>query len=146
MRAPSSVILESSFSWRRSIPGHAEDCPGFPFRRHYGKDHAFFVATPSNFLFGRLLEMLKKKIFVIAIAVCLSIPSISQASPLSWIPGPGVLVKLAQLWDRLPGVHPARPARSHQKQGCGMDPNGSPLCGPGPTQATAPVDPVETGR
>ncbi len=90
--------------------------------------------------------MLKKKIVVFAMAVCFSVPSLSQASPLSWISGPDALVKLARLWERLPGVHPARPAaRSHQKQGCGMDPNGAPLCGPGPTQATAPVDPVETG-
>jgi len=74
--------------------------------------------------------MLKKKIVVTAITLCLSIPSISQAVPLSWIPGPGTLIKLAQLWDRLPGAqHRARPARS-LKQGCGMDPNGVPLpCG-----------------
>jgi hypothetical protein len=91
--------------------------------------------------------MLKKRIVFTAIVICLSVPSISQASPLSWIAGPGALVKLAQLWDRLPGVHPARPARSHQKQGCGIDPNGAQLCGPGPapTQAMAPVDPVATG-
>jgi hypothetical protein len=109
------------------------------------KTTLFLLQLHRNFLFGRLLEMLKKKIVVTAIVVCLSVPSLSQASPLSWISGPGALVKLAQLWDRLPGVHPARPARRHQKQGCGMDPNGVPLCGPGPTQATAPVDPVETG-
>ena len=85
--------------------------------------------------------MLKNKIVVFAMAACLSVPTLSQASPLSWIPGPGALVKLAQFWDRLPGAHPARPAaRSHQKQGCGMDPNGAPLCGPAPTQATAPVE------
>ena len=90
--------------------------------------------------------MLKKKIVVTAITLCLSIPSISQAVPLSWIPGPGALVRLARIWDRLQDAHTARPAaRSHQKQGCGMDPNGSQLCSPGPTQATAPVDPVETG-
>jgi hypothetical protein len=90
--------------------------------------------------------MLKKKIVVSAIAVCLSVPSISQASPLSWTPGPGALVKLTQLWERLQGMHPAQPARSHQKQGCGMDPNGAQICGPGPSQATVPVDPPETGR
>jgi len=74
--------------------------------------------------------MLKKKIVVTAIAVCLSVPSLSQASPLSWISGPGALTKLTQLWERLQHAHPARPAaRSHQKQGCGMDPNGVPLCG-----------------
>ncbi len=85
--------------------------------------------------------MLKNKIVVFAMAACLSVPAISQASPLSWIPGPGALTKLARLWDRLPGVHPTRPAaRNHQKQGCGMDPNGAQLCGPTPTQATAPVE------
>ena len=89
--------------------------------------------------------MLKKKIVVIAMAICFSVPSLSQASPLSWISSPGALVRLARIWDRLPGVHTARPAQRHQKQGCGMDPNGSQLCSPGPTQATAPVDPVETG-
>jgi hypothetical protein len=73
--------------------------------------------------------MLKKKIVVTAMAVCLSIPSISQASPLSWISAPEVVTKLARLWERLPGVRPARSVRSHSKQGCGMDPNGAPLCG-----------------
>ena len=54
--------------------------------------------------------MLKKKIVVFAMAVCFSVPSLSQASPLSWISGTDALVKLARLWERLPGVHPARPA------------------------------------
>lgn len=73
--------------------------------------------------------MLKKRIVVAAIAVCLSIPSISQATPLIPMPGAAVLVKLTRLLERLPGVRHARPARS-QKQGCGMDPNGVPLtCG-----------------
>ena len=89
--------------------------------------------------------MLNKKIVVTAITVCLSIPSLSQAVPLSWIPGPGALVKLAQLWDRLPGVHPAHSARSHQKQGCGMDPNGVPLCVSGSTQKAPPADPADPG-
>jgi hypothetical protein len=107
------------------------------------KTTQFLLQLHRNFIFGRLLEMLKKKIVVTAIALCLSIPSLSQASPLVWIPGPGALVKLAQLWDRLPGVHAARPAA--RKQGCGMDPNGVPLCVSGSTQKTPPVDPVETG-
>lgn len=77
--------------------------------------------------------MLKKKIVVAAIAVCLSVPSLSQASPLSWMPGPGALTKLTQLWERLQHAHPARPAKparsQQQKQGCGMDPNGATVCG-----------------
>jgi hypothetical protein len=76
--------------------------------------------------------MLKKKVVVFAMAVCLSVPSLSQASSLSWMPGPGALTKLTQLWERLQHAHPARPAkpaRSHQKQGCGMDPNGVTVCG-----------------
>jgi hypothetical protein len=94
------------------------------------KTTQFLLLLHRNFLFGGLLEMLKKKIVVFAMAACFSVPSISQASLLSWIPGPGALVKLTRLWDRLPGAHPARPAaRSHQKQGCGMDPNGTLLCG-----------------
>jgi hypothetical protein len=105
----------------------------------------FLLQLHRNFLFGRLLEMLKKKIVVIAITLCLSIPSISQAVSLSWIPGPDALVKLAQLWNRLPGAHPAPSARSHQKQGCGMDPNGVPLCASGSTQTPPPVNPIETG-
>jgi hypothetical protein len=73
--------------------------------------------------------MLKKRIVVAAIALCLAVPCASQAAPLTWTPGAGVLVKLTRLLERLPGVHHARPARS-RKQGCGMDPNGVPLpCG-----------------
>ncbi len=73
--------------------------------------------------------MLKKRIVVAAIALCLAIPCASQATPLTWMPGADALAKLTRLLERLPGVHHARPARS-QKQGCGMDPNGVPLvCG-----------------
>jgi hypothetical protein len=82
------------------------------------------------FSFGRILNMLKKRIVVTAITLCLSIPGLSQATPLSRMPGTDVLAKLTRLLDRLPGAHHARPARSLAKQGCGMDPNGVPLpCG-----------------
>ncbi|HEY0510619.1 MAG TPA: hypothetical protein VGH73_01860 [Thermoanaerobaculia bacterium] len=80
--------------------------------------------------------MLKKRIVIATTALSLSLllnAGISQATPLSWAPAPNVLEKLAQWWDLLPGTHPAaRPARhkgTQTKNGCGIDPNGGPLCG-----------------
>ena len=74
--------------------------------------------------------MLNKGIVATAVVLCLSTSSVSHATPLAWLPGPEVMVKLALWWDGLPGVrHPVRSARSHAKAGCGADPNGTPLCG-----------------
>jgi hypothetical protein len=74
--------------------------------------------------------MLNKRIVATAVVLCLSTSSVSHATPLAWLPSPEVLVKLALWWDGLPVVrHPARSTRSRSKVGCGIDPNGNPLCG-----------------
>jgi hypothetical protein len=74
--------------------------------------------------------MLKNRIVVTAIILCLAGSSVSQAAPLRWIPGPDVLVKLVLWWGGAPAVtHPTRSPRSHPKSGCGIDPNGGPACG-----------------
>jgi len=85
--------------------------------------------------------MLKKRIVVPAMIVCsclLFAPCPSQASPLSWAPGVDVIASFARLLDLLPGLgHPAPAAKPHShrevpvKQGCGIDPNGVTVCGPG---------------
>jgi hypothetical protein len=95
--------------------------------------------------------MLKKRIVVSAIILCLFTlfsPCLSQAMPLSWLPGPDAIAKLAQGWDLLTGLRHAPAARPAGRQGlqvkngCGIDPQGQPLCGPGPgtSGATAPAD------
>jgi hypothetical protein len=94
---------------------------------------SLFLIEP--FYLGEWLAMLKKRIVVSAITLALSIPCLAQAAPLSWTPGPDVLAQLSRWWDLLPGWQPApaaRSARDARKNGCGMDPNGVPLCGPGP--------------
>ena len=96
--------------------------------------------------------MLKKRIFVPAIVLGLAFlldPGPSQAMPLSWVPGPDVMARLAQGWDLLTGLRhtpPARPAHRQglQKNGAGIDPQGDPLPGAG-SGATAPTPPDGTG-
>jgi hypothetical protein len=76
--------------------------------------------------------MLRKRIVVATIALALTVPGLSQAAPLSWTSGPSVLTRWLDLlpgWQHAPA---ARSARDTRKNGCGMDPNGVPLCGPGP--------------
>ncbi|MEA2195821.1 MAG: hypothetical protein QOG42_2535 [Solirubrobacteraceae bacterium] len=89
--------------------------------------------------------MLNKRIAVPAIALGLSMllgPSLSQAMPVSWVPGPDVVASLAQGWDLLTGLRhtPARPARRQGlwKNGAGIDPQGQPVPGAG-SGATAPA-------
>ena len=38
-----SIIFFMAAEYTRPLAGRA--CPGFPFRRHYGKDHILFVAS-----------------------------------------------------------------------------------------------------
>ena len=96
--------------------------------------------------------MLKKRIVVPAIVLGLSFlfnPGSLQAMPLSWVIGPDAVAKLAQGWDLLTGLRhtpAARPAGRRgfsPKSGCGIDPQGQPLCGPGTGSSdttTAPAD------
>jgi hypothetical protein len=85
--------------------------------------------------------MLKNKFVVstILLGLCLTlVPVASQAMPASWAPGAETLAKLAHWWDfgslvnpaPRPGKAPARQGAS-PKNGCGIDPNGKPLCGGG---------------
>jgi hypothetical protein len=68
--------------------------------------------------------MLKDGIVVAAIALTLSAPGFAQATPLSWTPGPDVLVKLSNWWGSLlPAAPVARSARDARKNGAGWDPN-----------------------
>jgi len=93
--------------------------------------------------------MLKKGLVIPTIVLGLFLlfnPGVSRAMPLGWLPGPDVVAKLAQGWDLLTGLRhtpAARPAGRQglqRKSGCGIDPQGQPLCGPGagPSDATAP--------
>jgi hypothetical protein len=81
--------------------------------------------------------MLKKRIALAVTALSfLTLPTASQALPLSPLPEMEVMTKLADWLDRLPGAlrgTPARPARAGRnrvKNGCAIDPNGQPLCDP----------------
>jgi hypothetical protein len=93
--------------------------------------------------------MLKGRIAIVTIAFALSLPSLSSASPLSWVPGPRVLAKLAGLWNLLPG-HPGTaplPASDHRKNGAGMDPNGTPTSpSPNPDPAGATAGTPDSGQ
>jgi hypothetical protein len=82
--------------------------------------------------------MSKKRIPVPAMIFCGSLllaPGLSQASPLSWMPSPDALAKIARWWDLLPGLGhhatAAKPTGLQTKNGCGIDPQGQPLCQPG---------------
>ncbi len=94
--------------------------------------------------------MLKKRIVVAAISLGLCLPALSSATPLSWTPQPDLLASITRLWNLLPGLHhgtPAPFARDHRKSGCGMDPEGKPLCSPGSDSSqTPPSDPTATGQ
>lgn len=85
--------------------------------------------------------MSKNRISIPAMIFCgslLLVPGLSQASPLSWMPGPAALAKIARLWNFLPGPgHHAPVARTlPTKNGCGIDPQGQPLCQPGSGSGT----------
>ncbi len=97
--------------------------------------------------------MLKSRFAVAAVILALLValaPMPSQAAPRGWtaasVPSlDSLFEKIGRWWNQtLNG--PARPARrqtSAPKIGCGIDPNGSPLCGtdPDPLMAREPIDP-----
>ena len=81
--------------------------------------------------------MLKKRIASSMIALSFfALPAVSHASPLMTLPfsGMDVVTKLADWLDLgapRAAARPARAQRSRMKNGCGIDPNGQPLCTPG---------------
>jgi hypothetical protein len=90
--------------------------------------------------------MFNKKAFPAAMAVTLLLilmPAPSRAATRSWAPlsrpAASLFEKLERWWSQLLNG-PERPSSSPawEKQGCGMDPNGNPLC-PGTTQGTDPA-------
>lgn len=99
--------------------------------------------------------MLKSRFAVAAVVLALLValaPAPSQAAPRGWnavsVPSVSSLFeKIGRWWNQtLSG--PDRPARQQAtapKIGCGIDPNGQPLCGPGPgpdpMAAPEPADP-----
>jgi hypothetical protein len=70
-------------------------------------------------------------------------PAPSQAASRTWtlVPDPvaGLFSKLERLWDLI--MAGPEPSPVWQKNGCGIDPNGDTLCGPGTPQVTPPADP-----
>lgn len=93
--------------------------------------------------------MLKKRIVVATIALGLSLPGLSSASPLSWGPQLDVLARLTRLWNPFGGTSPAvspRSSHSLRKQGPGIDPTGSPTSPAPGSQTVTPPDPTVTGQ
>jgi hypothetical protein len=93
--------------------------------------------------------MLKKRIVVATIALGLSLPALSSASPLSWTPRLGLLDGLTRLWSSLGDARPAAGRHSIQhlrKQGPSIDPTGSPTPPPPGSQSTTPSDPAGSGQ
>ena len=91
--------------------------------------------------------MLKKKLGTIATPLALAlflVPAASQAAPVGM---PALLDKLVRWWEttvevsrpRVPVRHTAVP-----KNGCGIDPQGNPLCGTG-LVTPPPTDPLAGG-
>ena len=103
--------------------------------------------------------MLKNRIVVMALLLTLLAafaPAPSQAAPWGWTAasGPaaaGLFVKIERWWNRLLNGQ-ERPAPEQRKNGCGIDPNGQPLCGTGTGPggggtgaATASSNPADLG-
>jgi len=88
-------------------------------------------------------------------------PAPSQAAPWGWTPASGpaaasLFAKIERWWNRVvlngqEGNGQERPASEQRKNGCGIDPNGQPLCGTGTGPgggagtATASGDPADSG-
>ena len=99
--------------------------------------------------------MLKSRFAVTAVILALLValaPMPSQAAPRGWtavsVPSVSSLFEqIGRWWNQtLNGAdRPARRQSSAPKIGCGIDPNGAPLCGPrpdpDPLTAAEPVDP-----
>jgi hypothetical protein len=97
--------------------------------------------------------MLKYRFAVTAIALALLValaPTPSHAAPWGWSPASpaGLFERIGDWWNQAfrgtERVTPLRPAAARPKIGCGIDPNGQPLCNPGPgagsgLTATAPA-------
>ena len=98
--------------------------------------------------------MFKHKLVAAMIVVSfflILVPAPSQAASRTWAlfpdPAAGLFSKLERWWNLIV-AGPERPARPEpspawRKNGCGIDPNGDTVCGPGPgtPQVTPPVDP-----
>jgi hypothetical protein len=108
--------------------------------------------------------MLKNRIVVMAFLLTLLAafaPAPSQAAPRGWNPasGPaaaGLFLKIERWWNRVLNGQELngqeRPASEQRKNGCGIDPNGQPLCGTGTGpggggagNATASGEPADLG-
>jgi hypothetical protein len=110
--------------------------------------------------------MLKNRIVVMSLVLTLLAvlaPAPSQAAPWGWnaASGPataGLFVKMERWWNRVvlngQGWNgQEQPAPTQHKNGCGIDPNGQPLCGTGTGpgggggagNATAGGDPADRG-
>lgn len=95
--------------------------------------------------------MLKSRFAVTAVTLALLIalaPMPSQAAPRGWtavsVPSVSSLFeKIGRWWNYALNGPDRRQPSTQEKIGCGIDPNGSPVCGPGPDPLTAPepVDP-----
>jgi len=102
--------------------------------------------------------MLKKRLIVATLVLlCFVVfaAAPSQAAPRGWSAASrpaaaGLLTKIERwLSSLLNGVERPEPSAIPQKNGCGIDPNGSPLCGTGggagSGQTTATPDPADSG-
>lgn len=90
--------------------------------------------------------MLKKPLILVALCLCLLFaPALAQAAP--WqasrsgpsLTAPRILSVLAGWWSFLLGGEETGGTAIQEKNGCGIDPNGQPLCGEG-----GPADGVTT--
>lgn len=100
-------------------------------------------------------KMLKYRFAVTVITVALLaalVPTPSHAAPRGWSPAApaSLLERIGDWWSQaLRGAERAtrpEPAAARPKIGCGIDPNGQPLCNPGTggsglTASTPPVNP-----
>jgi hypothetical protein len=108
--------------------------------------------------------MLKNRIVVMSLVLTLLAafaPAPSQAAQWGWNSASGpaaasLFVKIERWWNRLLNGQELngqeRPIPEQRKNGCGIDPNGQPLCGTGTTpggggagNATAAGDPADLG-
>jgi hypothetical protein len=90
-------------------------------------------------------------IVLLALLVALA-PAPSQAAPRGWtavsVPSVSSLFeKIARWWNQTVTGLERRQTSTSPKLGCGIDPNGSPVCGsdPDPLTASQPGDPEGSG-
>ena len=97
--------------------------------------------------------MLKSRFAVTAVTLALFValaPMPSQAAPREWtavsVPSVSSLFeKVARWWNQTVNGPDRRQTSTAPKLGCGIDPNGSPVCGtdPDPLIVPDPIDPKE---